>query len=514
MRTRWLAPALLLASLVAPARIEAAGPLTVAPTGEPYVWDLPITYRTDRGSLGMMTNQQAIDFVESAFDAWASLSTASLSFVNAGLLPVDVDTVSEFNAQEDCSAGDSAIIFDANGSLFAALGFSSGVIGFAGPTCITTVAPFRITKGIAALNGKWRDGNAANGELTADEFLGTFVHEFGHFVNLDHSQTNGQFFIGDTNDPGFVNFGAPLIGHVERMFPFALSGMGSAPRKDDAVAVSTLYPAATFAATTGAITGTIRLVDGLTAFQGADVIARNIADPFADAVSNVSGERFVAGAPAALRGLYELRGLTPAASYTVEVVRVNPQFTGGSGVGPLSTPAQLPGPEEFYSGSDETAGSIFDDPLHFVPVVSVAGVPTTGIDIVFNATLPPGAPFASETLGCDVGCVDVYEVKCLQASRTLHIVLQDTSSDDCFSATLVATSPISMLGAAEAGRSCNTGTALLLTRTTTGEGTMTAFASVYASSSLGGARDYKLTAFCQTGSGVFRNTSLTKKQDQ
>jgi hypothetical protein len=299
------------------------------------------------------------------------------------------------------------------------------------------------------------------------------------------------------------------------MFPFALNGMGSGPRRDDAVAISTLYPAASFATSTGTITGTILRSDGTTAFQGADVISRNVADPFADAVSNVSGARFSTGAPAALKGRYELRGLTPAASYAVEVVRVNSQFTGGSRVGPLSPPVSLPGPEEFYSGADdETAGSLFDDPLSFVPVASVAGVPTTGIDIVFNATLPPGAPSVSGALGCDVSCVDVYEVKCLQPSRTLEIVLEDRFTDDCFSTTLVATTPLSMRGQAEAGRACHSGASLVLTRSTTGEGTMTAYVSVYAFSSVAGARDYKLTAFCKTGFGFDRSTSLVRKQDQ
>jgi hypothetical protein len=127
------------------------------------------------------------------------------------------------------------------------------------------------------------------------------------------------------------------------------------------------------------------------------VIGRNLADPFDDAASNVSGARFFpgfsfpsGGSPdPALRGLYELNGLTPDASYAVEMVRVNPAFTGGSGVGPLSPPASLPGPEEFYNGAGETGGDPIDDPLDFVSVASVAGVPTADIDILINGPAPP-----------------------------------------------------------------------------------------------------------------------------
>jgi hypothetical protein len=381
--------------LLAPAAVHAGGALIVASPGVPYVWDTPISYNPDQGPLGLMTNADAVAFAAAAFGAWAApaIPTSSLSFVKGGSLPVDVDTVAEFNSVAgNCGDGLNPVIFDASGSLFTALGFSSGVIGFAGPSCVTTSAPFRITKGMAALNGKWRDGNQANGELTADEFFGTFVHEFGHFLNLDHSQTNGHFFLGDTNDPGFVTFGAPLIGDVEVMFPFALDGMDPSPKKDDAAAISWLYPSGGpggFFASTGTITGRVLLSDGLTALQGADVIARNVDDPFGDAVSNVSGARFTSSkADATLKGLYELFGLTPGASYAVEVVRVNPSFVGGSGVGPLSPPVALPGPEEFYNGAGETGGDPADDPLTFVPVESVAGVPVTGIDIVMNGPTP------------------------------------------------------------------------------------------------------------------------------
>lgn len=384
MKRLWLAAALLLSF---PSVLPAGGPLVVSGGGTPYVWDLPVRFRTDRGGLGTIADPTG--FVNDAFAAWTTIPTTNVSVDNLGLHTVDINTVSEFNAVDGCTAGDSVIVFDANGQLFTLLGFSSGVIGFAGPSCIDTLA-IRIVKGVAALNGKWQDGSAANGELTADEFFGTFVHEFGHFLNLDHSQTNGHYFIGDVGDPGFVTYGVPLISHVEIMFPFALDGMSSSPKRDDAVAISTLYPAATFASGTGAITGVIR--QGSTPFQGANVIARNAADPFADAASNVSGARFSTGAPGALRGLYEIPGLTPGADYTVEVVRVNPQFTGGSSVGPLSPPAALPGPEEFYNGPDEGSASPPDDPLDFTVVPSVAGVPTTGIDIVFNAPTGPPLP--------------------------------------------------------------------------------------------------------------------------
>src|SRR6185369_3841047 len=110
---------------------------------------------------------------------------------------------------------------------------------------------------------------------------------------------------------------------------------------DDQVSVSTLYPAPTFASSTGTLTGTIFRSDG-TPFQGAYVIARKVGDPRLTAVGVASGARYASSASnAALKGLYEIPGLPPG-DYTVEIEAIDPSFTGGSGVGPLDPPATLP----------------------------------------------------------------------------------------------------------------------------------------------------------------------------
>ena len=235
---------------------HAGNPLFLQGSGDPFLWSTtsPVPFHPDGGGLGLWDNATAVANTLEGFKRWGppGISTSALTFSNAGAIPGDgnVNTVAEYLSIEfNCmDGGVSPVIFDEDGSLFSALGIGSGVIAFASPECEVSGT---ITEGIAVFNGKWFDGNPANGELTEEEFKGTFVHEFGHWLNLDHSQTNGNYFRGDT-DPGFTEFGAPPIASVEVMFPFAIGG-SSVPVSDDIATISRLYPAGGFTSNTGTI---------------------------------------------------------------------------------------------------------------------------------------------------------------------------------------------------------------------------------------------------------------------
>src|SRR6185436_10043665 len=207
--------------------------------------------------------------------------------------------------------------------------------------------------------------------------------------NLAHTAVNGQVGIGDTSGPSPNNtFGTPVVTQVETMYPFYFgAGTGTAtPAKDDIAGLSTLYPAPTFFATTGAISGTIIAPNGVTKLTGVNVIARNVANPFDDAVSAISSDFTTDYSQASLlAGRYTLRGLTPGAQYAVFVDEI---LAGGFSTPPL-TP--LPGPEEFYNGASESANGTTDVPSAFTPVPVLAGVIVTNIDILFNAPVA-GAP--------------------------------------------------------------------------------------------------------------------------
>src|SRR6185503_14361488 len=107
-----------------------------------------------------------------------------------------------------------------------------------------TMTPAVISEASAVLNGKFIDG-IANPEISLATFGGVFLHEFGHYLNLDHSQINRvEAFDGNAaND----DTSAP-------MFPF-LGSQAATLARDDEVAIPMLYPRASFGSTRGRITG-------------------------------------------------------------------------------------------------------------------------------------------------------------------------------------------------------------------------------------------------------------------
>jgi hypothetical protein len=307
------------------------------------------------------------------FNVWQDVPSATISYSRAGFIDDagaftdgDVNTLAEYNAVlGDCEAGvQSPVIYDADAAIHIALGKDeTSVIGFAG-ICGLDIGSGQIFSGHVVMNGLFQDGaDDPVLDLTAARFDATFIHEFGHFSGLDHSQVNVECADGACISDDRA--GLPT------MFPFLVSDAQGSLSVDDIAWISRLYPAAGgsgFAATHGTITGTVYFSDGESQAQLVNVVARLVDNPATvgvnesrtTAVSGVSGYkfRFFHGNPIdepqgdpfgtvspSDIGLYEI--FLPPGNYMVEFESVDPAFDEGSSVGGpirIAMPGTAPAP--------------------------------------------------------------------------------------------------------------------------------------------------------------------------
>ncbi len=417
------AVALISAILLLPVQpVSGGGPLSVGGPGAgipgvPLIWDSskPIQYRVDAGPLSQLPNSGAVVIdnapgiirVNGMFANWAAVPTANLFFTNlGGLLAIpsagfpaggDVQTAQQFlsvvgdssaqtspDANSCYGGGQSPIIFDADGSIFDALGLPPEVIGFAFQ-CDYNPTTGKVISAGAVLNGRYQDGinnpNGNNPELTKNEFDQAFTHEFGHFLGLGHSQINVDLLLKAINSQSYTcslddTAGMPLMFPIIGICPAKVTAGVPLIAADDAAWISKLYPVgsspatgkSSFSSKYGAITGTVYFSDGVTPAQGVNIIARSTTLPRRNVASAVSGDLFTGnpgqtrtcvdpskptpatcsnmGDPfgsrdASLIGHFEIP--LPAGTYTVSVESVFGGFTSGSSLTPLDPPIPAPG---------------------------------------------------------------------------------------------------------------------------------------------------------------------------
>ncbi|MDP1677118.1 MAG: T9SS type A sorting domain-containing protein [Bacteroidota bacterium] len=363
----------------------AGGPLaTVSGVGVRYNTASAISFKTDLGTMGNFTNAIGTNLAISSFQVWQNVATANITFSNGGQLPVDVNSTNYLTYLSNSSDGINPIIFDNDGSIVDALfgeGSSSKVIGFAGSSYFTAGANAGFfSEGRAVMNGLFAGGT----KFTEAQYKATFIHEFGHFIGLDHSQINYQF-AGDgikVNDS-----------NIPTMFPTSTDEDTclSSLNPDDISAVSQLYPKAAFASNTGKISGSVVRFDN-SVVRGANVIAISTGeDSLFNQISTVT-DYYKAN-----NGNYTIIGLTPG-NYYVKIEPIRNNFTEGSSVGPyagFATDLSFVNPvtKEFYNGVSESSDPVADLPSLRTAVPVSAGNTTSNINLIANKE--PNVPITS-----------------------------------------------------------------------------------------------------------------------
>jgi hypothetical protein len=385
----------------------AGGPLIVDPTTR-KAWaygpgTVPVYF--DLGDFGVVydwnnypatvtfDNAAGRALVEKGYRDWSGVPTTSLraqvqgDFARRGLPDItgaNADLViGAFNG------GGVDVIFDADGTVMQDFfGVGSNVLGISTPEFGDDQG--HITESWTVLNGQAVQAN----DVGVAAYQGVATHEFGHSLGLAHTQTNGAVYfygpyLGERPGPqscATLPYRSDVAsGDVETMYPYADptpgTGTGEAQAfihtSDDLAAISDLYPGPGWPQAAGTISGRVLDVDGKTPLTGVNVIARNLADPFTDATSTLSGA-WTQG-QFGPDGTFTLHGLKPGARYALYVDAV---VAGGFPTQPLWF---LPGPERFWPG----AGSTSADPCAAGIITARAGK-TVQADLRFQRKA--GAP--------------------------------------------------------------------------------------------------------------------------
>jgi len=393
--------------------VNAAGPLMMWNREQriPYRWDVstPVKVYTDSGPFEVVPsqytpipNEVADAAVAFSIGQWSNVETSSFKaeiagdFESIGLPDINSPANAGLVIGPD-NGGGVHVIYDQDGSVMAQfLGAPSSVLGISQPEWADENTG-TITESWVIVNSTLR----WVGDDQLQNFRAIFTHEFGHAINLAHSQTNGAILqYRDAKGPlscATLPYSTAItLDDRETMYPFlnVRPGTGNGLQmstvnvSDDKTSVSNLYPAPGYPETRGSITGRILRTDGTTGITGVNVIARNIDNPYADSISAMSGD-YVRVAENN-DGTFTINGLTPGARYALynDVI-----VQGGF---PTKQPDYFPEGEEFYNGENESGNGITDDRCQMTPIVATAGS-VIQADITMNSV--QGAPKFTPLIG-------------------------------------------------------------------------------------------------------------------
>ena len=454
MKTLKLSLTVALAAVLSVA--QAAGPLLTTDhprNPQPLRWDMskgPVKVYTDIGDFTykddgtvFLNNVQADRITAFALKQWSDVATSTwkavtnpAKFTKFSQVPsIGVDVVDGATAARiygQYNEGGLYVIYDQYGMVIEEIfgAPKDQVLGIA----FAEIAedrdgdgyPETIVKATAVMNG-WivstepadPDNAIPAPDVDGKRIAGVFTHEFGHAINLSHSQVNGQ--MGYFSSPGWGQDLYPGVPgcvnpvhswrnpdpsankldpkYIETMFPFInptslvengrSSGLeqSTVDRSDDIAAISDLYPTESYARTRGSIAGTLYLKDGRTPYSGINIIARNVADPLGDAISAMTGDK--TQGKVGPDGRFRINNLTPGQRYQLYTEEI---VAGGYPTAPTALVS-----EAEYWNVNEQANAAKDNPCKANAITAEAGVTKTA-NFYFNGYLD-GVQYTPVTYG-------------------------------------------------------------------------------------------------------------------
>lgn len=409
--------ALALGLTVAATAVQAAGPLYLSDetgTLKPLVWATgngPVPVYTDGGGAftydhdgvtPFITIERANEITASAFNEWSKVPTSTFRAEVAGTIAAQtgVSDVTAANATDFYGVENGYgfwVLYDTDGSILEEyFGVPrSAVLGIAFPEFGDGNG--KIIEATAVMNG-W---NVWDTDIGGNRIAGVFTHEFGHALNLSHSQVNGpmvyQSYTYAPYQPGIKGCVAPVHRYdypdgmganpadpktLETMFPFIdHSGQAGAEqatidRPDDMAGISNLYPAAEYASSRGSISGVLRLKSGKLQYSGINVVARNVNNLMGDAVSAMTGDQ--TQGQLGPDGRFTINNLTPGQQYVVYIEEIT---SGG-----YPTAPQMMISQGEYWNVAESNDPVADASCDVTPILAEAGV-TKQADFTYNGYL-------------------------------------------------------------------------------------------------------------------------------
>ena len=328
---RALGAAVLAAACAFAGSAFAGGPLYLVPSGgtlKPAHWDVtsPVKVYLDKGPLNVgsscvvdpetyecvlddngnpvvpvLDEKAGDDLVASTVYQWSHVPTSNFRAAIAGRSPVDITGANVWDYIGKYNGGGIQTIYDADNSVIMEVtgGDGYGVLGIASPEYTSDQDPTQIIEGWQIIGGSFLNATST------DQISGVVTHEFGHAINLAHTQTNG-FYASNNPDAwssyaggpeqagpdqcGPATAGYPQANQIETMYPM-IDPWPSSPTynspemakvlddADDMAALSSIYPAPGYSAATGTIKGRVVAKDGTSQLTGINVIARRTDKP-------------------------------------------------------------------------------------------------------------------------------------------------------------------------------------------------------------------------------------------